>query len=117
MAQTKSIVIHSGEHYRAELFLPKLFTIPMGQQKKLYRIAAQDCRNKNALDDLEDALAGQAEVNKRLWEIASVNFQKCEKNRALNQTLLRKVKQAKSQYERFQKLLTYLTEQRQKYNA
>lgn len=89
MQLTESIVIRLGEHYRAEALLPNLFTLPMEQQKKLYRLAVQDPRNQQAVGDIAKALSRYVDTCK---------------------------KQAKTRYERAKKLEIYFTEQREKYH-
>ena len=101
MQLTESIVIRLGEHYRAEALLPNLFTLPMEQQKKLYRLAVKDSRNQQAVEDIAKTLSQYVKTCKLLQMAA---------------TLPREKKQAKVRYERAKKLEIYFTEQREKYH-
>lgn len=101
MQLTESIVIRLGEHYQAEVFLPNLFTLPMGQQKKLYRLAVKDSRNQQAVGDIAKALSQYVKTCKLLQMAATLPGEK---------------KQAKTRYERAKKLEIYFTEQREKYH-
>ena len=101
MQLTESIVIRLGEHYRAEALLPNLFTLPMEQQKKLYRLTVQDPRNQQAVGDIAKTLSQYVKTCKLLQMAATLPEEK---------------KQAKVRYERAKKLEVYLTEQREKYH-
>ena len=101
MQLTESIVIRLGEHYRAEALLPNLFTLPMEQQKKLYRLTVKDSRNQQAVEDIAKTLSQYVKTCKLLQMAATLPEEK---------------KRAKVRYERAKKLEIYLTEQREKYH-